>query len=917
MKRKIFLFILLLLFFTPIFGSCSTEIIYPTIPGTISPQDIRATADTEAEVFPLFMNYFFRLLMMVSFAIIALVICYAGIVYILSSGDPVKTKFAKDWMLSAIQGALIIFLSYTILFTIDSRFVLFRQIDLESVDELESIKLDWTIKNMYFQIPAGLIIEDTMLNDSGQKKINDILERITRNEHSGEKIERSIKDYLNIINLCGGDACSKENPPGVGPEDPNNRPNKINIFGNSVDLITAKTYLDNNIYNFIDTSQSNFVLPINNWQQGDIVLGGPDAVGGVSNNDFNAINGSAIRLYGEDRIATEMALRLAIKYDKEDINYGSLSVKYLEPKEVNNWKVLAEFKWNKTMGFSCPDNEERRIIGDGKLIINPLLDIKNATGKGFIIIREEDPDFCPPFTIWGKDNGNWVIYCIEKGHEYINDLNIKYGDTIYKEDCPTSFGFIENLGWLSYEELTPPTPPGMCPNTIYRTLEMSKEIDYYNNHLFLELEELINKEKEQVIDSLFQLTKIMILKALGKDEIIPYTTYLQERSYYNREDVAIATDIDWLKWVINGEPNITDIYYNTNKTQNDPATFYLKMPGNNKMIDDALLLARDVKNEGFTDIGVEINNDQSFLLNTFQKISSFLKIFFYEITTTVFAGSEIEEVKECLREKIGEVVLPEDEQERFMFCVDEIDDCFYEKDLNTDILTDPSLINELLQICDIDDTSSLFSEGEYLQCGTEIPIGEALYIAWNHLFDIISEIEIYYEEALRLIEQHSSLKRKVVVCDCRCISTCTITSCEIRIIETEKEEILKIRNRMIESKEKLNTLTYKFLNTPTENICNPLNIDIRTEEENDYCLNNDIRNIRKHELILRKLYHARSQFDSCQNFNLSAVLAGETTSKSNIFGSIAEENVLPRITKTRIGGEMVNTSNFNWFCCTD
>ncbi len=917
MKNFSLLLFFLFLIFVPVFGFCSTEIIYPTIPGAISPQEIRNIADTEAEVFPLFMNYFFRLLMMVSIAIIILVVLYASIIYILSSGDPVKTKFAKDWILSAIQGALIIFLSYTILFTIDSRFVLFRQIDLESIDEIDSIRLDWTLKNLYFQIPAGLIIEETMLNESGQKKINDILKRLIRSEHKGEKIEKSIEDYLEVINLCSGDKCSGVSPPGVGPEDPDNRPEKINIFGNPVDLITAKSYLNSEIYNFIDTSQGNFVLPINSWQQGDIVLGGPDVVGGISSNDFNAISGSAIRLYGEDRIATEMALRLAIKYDPEDNDYGYLNTKYLRQRETDSWKVLAEFKWNKRIDFKCPDGETTKITGEGKLIINPLLDIKNATGKGFIVIRGEDPGYCPPFTIWGKDNNSWIIHCIENGIDYIKDLDVIFGNIQYKEDCPTPFGFIENLGWISYEELTPPTPSNMCPNTIYRTLELSKEIEYYNNYLFLELEELINKEKEQTIDSLYQLTKIMILKSLGKDEIIPYTSYLQERSYYNREDVAIATDVDWLKWVVGGEPNITDIYYNSNKTQNDPATFYLKMPGNNNMIDDALLFARDVKNDGFENIGIDFDNNQSFLINRFNQLLSSLKIIFSNITTNVFANNEANEAMECLREKMREISLPEDSKERFLFCVDEIDDCFYEKNLDAGILSDPSIVSALLEICEIDDASALFSEGEYMKCGTEIPIGEALSIAWNHLFDIISEIEIYYEESLKLIEQHSSLKEIVVVCNCSCSSVCTITSCEITKIHQEKSEIEKIRARMINSKERLHSLTYKFLNTPTENICDPLNVDIRTEEENNYCLTNNIKNIRKHELVLRKLYHARSQFDSCQNFNLSAVLAGETTSKSNIFGPIAEQNNLPRITKTKVREEIMNTSNFNWFCCTD
>ena len=62
---------------------------------------------------------------------------------------------------------------------------------------------------------------------------------------------------------------------------------------------------------------------------------------------------------------------------------------------------------------------------------------------------------------------------------------------------------------------------------------------------------------------------------------------------------------------------------------------------------------------------------------------------------------------------------------------------------------------------------------------------------------------------------------------------------------------------MLDAKENLNNLTFSFLNTPTENVCDPLNIDIRIGEEITYCLKNTYLN---NILYLQKqpYYHKRA-----------------------------------------------------------
>ena len=201
-KFTIIFFFILFLFVVPFSTSAQTEVIYPSLPGVLTPQEIANEAQTEAEVLPLFMAYLFRLILLVSLLVVIGVVLYAGILYLLSTGNPIRSKIAREWILSAIQGALVIFTSYALLFALDSQLVLFGQRNLEKGERFERVDLDWEIRNSYFQIPFGLLIEDAILNENAKNKLYDVLDATNEAEVVAEAIYQGSKQLLAIIESC-------------------------------------------------------------------------------------------------------------------------------------------------------------------------------------------------------------------------------------------------------------------------------------------------------------------------------------------------------------------------------------------------------------------------------------------------------------------------------------------------------------------------------------------------------------------------------------------------------------------------------------------------------------------------------------------------------------------------------------------
>jgi|GEM_PF-2369016 len=451
------------------------------------------------------------------------------------------------------------------------------------------------------------------------------------------------------------------------------------------------------------------------------------------------------------------------------------------------------------------------------------------------------------------------------------------------------------------EEKERECPP--CPDI---TPQVQAKIEEIENDMgdFEERLEVLLSTKEPIEEDLYHLYKMMMLKSLGHRQVIGYNSLLLERRYREKEEVVIDTYMeqnqigdyiwDWSQWIdnilykIETEEGIIE--------ENDPTTFYLRRPEGNQIIEDAYVLAQEIKKEGVQGIEKEWGSEN---ISLKQKHSGnfFATILREILNASLFDGIFVRADEETLS-------LPG------------------KKDIDPEELT-PEAMEEILKELDSDIISQ--EAGDYLSCGTEIPIGEVFELTWDHLMEILDLIDEYEEEGRRLIEQQAKMNDLASPCSCDCrrdfcpsfCGQCDLT-CNLGAIESAHQDVLETRQKLLEIAESIELLTVGHFNSSTEDICDSLNKDVRNEEEKVLCYNEGGEYITKHELISRKLNYSRFQFDECitRPDHLEDFLEGRRTGKASIFGPLAEEEDLSRYTKTEKEGVLVNTSEFNWFCCS-
>jgi len=443
------------------------------------------------------------------------------------------------------------------------------------------------------------------------------------------------------------------------------------------------------------------------------------------------------------------------------------------------------------------------------------------------------------------------------------------------------------------------------------------EIEIEMDNLDKELEALL-MTKEPLKEDLYQLYKVAMLKTLGKQHVFNYPSLLLRKRHHEKEDVLIETDKEeseigpyawgWSRWINN-------ILYTVEvdgeeMQENDPATFYLGKPKASHIINDALSLAKEAKENDIQNIGKNVRgleNNQSKLIEGI--ISSVIDMFYSKLPIkTVLAMTEEEKFKSYLEEEGVTITdffnLDEEEQKRIL----------EENDI------------DISQI-------EIRRASDYLTCGMEIPVGETFDLTWNHLIELLDKIDDYIEEGRKLIEEQARMNSLSAPCECPCkgAGSCSFNSedqddcgscnlsCNLSSIIEAHENVLARRERMREIAEDIRILTFGHFNIETQNVCDLLNEDIRTEEERMICQANEDKFITNHELIVRKLNYSRLELDSCMIHpdDVADVLLGIKSSKLPIFGPLAEKRDIRRYTKTRKNGATINTSDLNWFCCID
>jgi len=444
-------------------------------------------------------------------------------------------------------------------------------------------------------------------------------------------------------------------------------------------------------------------------------------------------------------------------------------------------------------------------------------------------------------------------------------------------------------------------PP--CPDIAPQVQEKIGEIEGDMGEFEERLETLLST-KEPIEEDLYHLYKMMMLKSLGHRQVIGYNSLLLERRYREKEEVVIDTYMeqsqvgdytwDWSQWIdnilykIETEESIIE--------ENDPTTFYLRRPEGNETIEDALMLAKEAKKEGVQKIEEEWGSENISLKK--EHFGNFFVTTLSEILSASLLDRTLSRNDEEVANLPGEV------------------------DIDPEELT----TEEMEEILEKLDSDSMTKEpGDYLSCGMEIPIGEVFELTWDHLMEILDLIDEYEKEGKRLIEQQAKMNDLASPCSCDCrrdfcpsfCGQCDLT-CNLGAIESAHQDVLSTRKKLLEIAESIELLTVGHFNSPTENICDSLNKDIRSEEEKDLCYNGGSELITKHELISRKLNYSRFEFDECMTRpeHLEDFLEGRRAGKVPMFGPLAEEDDLTRYTKTEKEGVLINTSEFNWFCCS-
>jgi hypothetical protein len=157
LKKIFFALIFLFLILGASFVSAQ-EVNYPRIPGVLAPQDFPDDAQPG-----LYVKYIISLAMWAAGVVALAALIYGGILYLMSSGKPDRMVAAKEQIVGAFLGVLILFSIYFILQTINPSLRNLTVPDLEPT-ELEGIDrvfpiLSRTDSSVDVELPLGRIIE--------------------------------------------------------------------------------------------------------------------------------------------------------------------------------------------------------------------------------------------------------------------------------------------------------------------------------------------------------------------------------------------------------------------------------------------------------------------------------------------------------------------------------------------------------------------------------------------------------------------------------------------------------------------------------------------------------------------------------------------------------------------------------------
>ncbi len=1047
----IFCFLLL-----PLLAFAQTEVIYPSIPGTFSLQEITESAETGADALPLFAAYLFRLLLVVSISVVLLVIIYGGLLYIFSGDDIEKKKKARGWITSAIHGTVILLISHSILYAISPRLLTFQLTDLEERRRISQIDLEWRIKDAYFQVPLGRLIENAALNVNARDKVYDVLDAVDEAEREADAVVEGGHQLLEIIEECPeGRECDCDepyfypHPIPFSPHLPHARPPNALIMPEDIsrNFIAFSQAPHGLRKTLINNAVGKAKVEIETLRESDFKDELEKIVEkletlmdkGPTTESLREIRGEMDRflkkyeqeigvLSGEMKDALENLVNVLPKA-RTGFNDSTYYAQFEDP-----WGPMPFGRTTTFASAGCYVTSvamvvdsllEQKVtpidvrsyslayIGNGttyNVVHNaanqyPELEAKKlptmeailgALDQGHMVImggggtpHSSTRTGLHAYVLTGIDREKGVVYRSDPSVPYwqtlpIHELkrnNPNIADTIYRRSGAENenslfYAFLNNMKIFPFSALESginllssffaemlkteearASCCDPCPEISPSVRMKIAEIRYYMEKFKYHLIRLVDA-KAPLEEDIFQLHKASMIKTLGAKHIVPYTSFLLDRRYREKEEVEVVsyqetkelpsyyrTTLyywDWEKWIEN-------IIYKTRVggeivEENDPTTFYLKKPKDDEIIRDAERLAREEnwqtrraippyvwwyleKAPVFPPIlPVNPRRDKS-------EIPPFL--WWHIVEKPLSVGPDEGRYPPCpcpqsppcptfpirsqsVNKENPLYVLRQDIEETI-------------KNLPQKIAVDyATAVENIPQDIAPDEFKEMFdSPAEYLTCGMEIPVGEPIDIIWNHYTSLLNTIDDYLVEGACFLELQEIMNRLAEPCSCPCTSCsgcdedppycgeCDLT-CDKEAIYAAHNDVLESRERLRDIRNRIALLTAGYFNAPTENVCHRLNEDIRSTEERAICAAGGSKSITKHELITRKLNYSRAELDACitRPEHFEDTLEGKRTGKIPLFGPVVEEEDLPRYTKTRKDGFVVNTHNLNWFCCS-
>lgn len=203
-KKLIALFLFAFFFIATANFVFALEINYPTVPGTMAPQEflrkIEAGEILEEQALSLFIVYFFNLFLIITALVAFGVIVYAGIRYLVSAGNPAILSDAKNQIFSAFLGLVIVLSSYLILYTIDPGLVILKPPGIESapiVEPLAPVPVEERI-HTYQEIPVGILIGRVL----DKEKLNELQDISLKVKSSSEELKKLTQELKILTDRC-------------------------------------------------------------------------------------------------------------------------------------------------------------------------------------------------------------------------------------------------------------------------------------------------------------------------------------------------------------------------------------------------------------------------------------------------------------------------------------------------------------------------------------------------------------------------------------------------------------------------------------------------------------------------------------------------------------------------------------------